>query len=192
MKIPTKNACFRLIQRMKMMSHILDHSTQVCRVAMCLATHLKGNPVCINLRLVQAAALLHDITKTRSFKTGENHASTGAELLTDLGYPDVGNIIRQHVILDSYFESELPKEAEIVNYADKRVLHDKIVRLEQRKAYIFKKYGKSTEDKNRLERLWENTAMLEQWIFRFLPFSPQDLPDHLESECAAPLRNDAV
>ena len=182
MKIPTKNACFRLIQRMKMMSHILDHSTQVCRVAMCLATHLKGNPVCINLRLVQAAALLHDITKTRSFKTGENHASTGAELLTDLGYPDVGNIIRQHVSLDSYFESELPKEVEIVNYADKRVLHDKIVRLEQRKAYIFKKYGKSMEDKNRLERLWENTAMLEQWIFRFLPFSPQDLPDHLESE----------
>ena len=166
------------------MDHILVHSKQVCRVAMCLATHLKGDSVGTNLRLVQAAALLHDITKTRSFKTGENHASTGAELLSGLGYPDVGNIIRQHVRLDSYSESEIPNEAEIVNYADKRVLHDKIVKLEQRKAYIYERYGKSSEDRKRLERLWKNTVALEQRLFRYLPFSPQDLPDHLPSDCA--------
>jgi putative nucleotidyltransferase with HDIG domain len=181
-KTPTKDTCFRLMQEMKMLNHIFDHSRQVCRVAMCLARHLNGDSVPMNLQLVQAAALLHDITKTRSFQTGENHASTGGELLTDLGYPDVGNIIRQHVRLDSYFESELPREAEIVNYADKIVLHDKIVRLKQRKAYIFKKYGKGPEDKIRLERLWENTARLEQRLFRFLPFSPRDLSDHLKPE----------
>ena len=78
---------------MEMMEHIVTHSRRVCQVAVCIAEHLNHQSRQPNLKLVIAAALLHDITKTRSFKTGENHANTGARLMESLGYREVGDII---------------------------------------------------------------------------------------------------
>ena len=46
-----------------------------------------------------AAALLHDITKTISFETKEHHDESGGELLRELGFASVGEIVKQHVIL---------------------------------------------------------------------------------------------
>ena len=91
------------MQKMAMMDHIKAHSVQVCRVATALVVSMADPPTLLDVELIQAAALLHDITKTRSFKTGEKHASTGAALLDALGYPEVGRIVGQHVQLDTYF-----------------------------------------------------------------------------------------
>ena len=162
-----------------MMDHIKAHSVQVCRVATVLAVPLQGHPGHPHLELLQAAALLHDITKTRSFKTGEKHASTGAKLLEELGYPEVGRIVGQHVQLDTCFSSPCPTEPEILNYADKRVLHDKVVPLEERMDYIFQRYGRTERDRKRLKRLLKMTRAVEAWIFRFLPFTPDDLTHRL-------------
>ncbi len=175
MQIPTRDACFDLMQKMQMMDHIKAHSIQVCRVATALVVPLTDHPAPPDLNLVQAAALLHDITKTRSFETGEKHATSGANLLETLGYPEVGRIIGQHVQLDAYFSAAFPTEAEILNYADKRVLHEKVVSLKERMDYIEKRYGKTDEDRNRLKYLRKITQDMERWIFQFLPFSPKDL-----------------
>ena len=162
-----------------MLENIVAHSLQVCRVGACLANHIKREGGQLNRKLVQAAALLHDITKTRSFETEENHALTGGQVLTDFGYPQVGDLVRQHVRLDSYSEHQNLSEAVIVNYADKRVLHDCIVSLDDRMRYIQERYGTQPEHKRRIELLWEKTAALEKHIFTYLPFSPDDLIDHL-------------
>jgi putative nucleotidyltransferase with HDIG domain len=179
MNIPSKNDCFQLMCRMQMLENIVAHSIQVCRVGMCLVDHLKLEGRQLNGRLVQAAALLHDITKTRSFETEENHALTGGQVLTDFGYPLVGNLVRQHVRLDTYSEQQNLSEAVIVNYADKRVLHDRIVSLDERMGYIQERYGTRPEHKRRIQLLWEKTAALEKHIFIFLPFSPDALNHHL-------------
>jgi uncharacterized protein len=133
----------------------------------------------VNRQLVQAAGLLHDITKTRSFETAENHALTGAQVLADFGYPQVGNLVRQHVRLDDYPEHQILSEAVIVNYADKRVLHDRIVSLDERMSYIQERYGSRPEHRHRILLLWQKTAALEKQIFTCLPFSPDDLIHHL-------------
>ncbi len=159
----------------------MAHSLQVCRVATCLLDHLKLKGIHLDSQLVQAAALLHDITKTRSFKTEENHAFTGGQYLTDSGYPEVGNLVRQHVRLDDYSEDKSLAEAEIINYADKRVLHDRIVPLDERMNYIMGKYGTQPQHRQRIRLLWEKTKDLEKQIFSYLPFSPNDLNDHLTS-----------
>jgi len=164
---------------MQMLENIVAHSIQVCRVGMCLVDHLKLEGIQLDGQLVQAAALLHDITKTRSFETEENHALTGGQVLTDLGYPQVGDLVRQHVRLDTYSESQNLSEAVIVNYADKRVLHDRIVSLDERMGYIQERYGTRPEHKRRIQLLWEKTADLEKHIFKHLPFSPDDLNHHL-------------
>ena len=188
MQIPTKKQSFQLICQMKMPDHIVVHSLQVCRVAINLVDYMADPGANLNRDLVQAAALLHDVTKTRSFKTNENHALTGSRFLSQRGYPEVGSIVRQHVQLDAYSVSTSPTEAEIVNYADKRVLHEKVVTLQERKNYIINKYAKKPEHLERIHRLWENTKQLENKIFRCLPFSSSELNRFLKPEdCSAEL-----
>jgi putative nucleotidyltransferase with HDIG domain len=167
---------------MKMMDHIVVHSMQVCRVATYLTDYLVGQHTHLNANLIRSAALLHDITKTRSFNTGEDHALTGSEFLTDRGYPEVGELVRQHVVLDEYPASKVPGEAEILNYADKRVLHDEIVGLDKRLDYILERYATTPKHRERIYLLWEKTKYLENRIFSDLPFSPEDLTRNLNAE----------
>jgi len=175
MQIPDKDTCYRLMCKMKMFDHIVRHSLQVYRVAVFLAEQLQVKGIELNDRLIRAAALLHDITKTRSFDTDENHALTGEQLLDELNYPEVGDLVRQHVRLDEYFALGAPDEAQIINYADKRVLHDRIVTFGKRMDYIIEKYGKAPDHQRRLFKLKESTLALESRIFSNLDFAPDDL-----------------
>ncbi len=186
MKIPTKSECFSLISEMKMLAHIVDHSMQVCRVATCLATHLCARYRHLNLELIRSAALLHDITKTRSFNTGEDHALTGGRFLAERGYPEVGELVRQHVVLDVYDSEKTPREADIVNYADKRVLHAEVVDLDTRLDYILERYATKADHRRRICLLWENTRSLEIKIFSNLPFSPGNIDRLLDAEVCSP------
>ncbi len=175
MKIPTRDQCFRMMSEMKMMDHIVVHSLQVCRVATFLTEHLNKTNCLLDLDLIQAAALLHDITKTRSFKTRENHAQTGGQLLAEQGYPEVGELVRQHVRLDQYPDPVVLDEMLIINYADKRVLHDQIVSLDKRLDYILEKYGTTPEHTERIHWLWKKTLELETKIFDDLALVPNEL-----------------
>ncbi|MBN1932602.1 MAG: HDIG domain-containing protein [Desulfobacterales bacterium] len=188
MQIPSRKKCYQLIHEMKMLDHIVAHSLQVCQVAIFLTHQFKIQGIQLNHDLVQASALLHDITKTRSFKTKENHALTGEELLSHLGYLEVGKIVGQHVQLNAYFNSEIPAEAEIVNYADKRVLHNEVVLLYDRMNYILQRYGTKPEYRQRIHWLWKKTEQLEERLFNCLPFSPNELDQLLEpEECVSEL-----
>ena len=167
---------------MEMMDHIVIHSMQVCRVATVLTENLTPTGIRLNPDLIRASALLHDITKTRSFRTKENHALTGGRYLTELGYAEVGDLVRQHVRLDEYPQKVSLDEAVILNYADKRVLHENVVSLGKRLDYILEKYVKVPEDRRRVYLLWEKTREIEAEIFDGLPFSPEDLNDLINAE----------
>jgi len=162
-----------------MMDHIVSHSEQVCRVALSLVDHMNGRSVKLNRRLILASALLHDITKTRSFETKEDHALTGSQFLSERGYPEVGRIVAQHVRLDSYFHGNALDEAEIVNYADKRVLHDEVVSLEKRMAYIVERYADGPDLHERIMWLWKQSRRLEERLFNHIGFAPDALEAHL-------------
>jgi len=179
MQIPTPKECFEYISEMEMMDHIVFHSIQVCRVALLLVDALNQGGIPLSRNLVQAAALLHDITKTRSFKTQENHAATAGEWVTSQGYPEVGAIVRQHVQLDTYSNSNSPTEVEVVNYADKRVLHDKIVPLSERMNYILIRYGQEPAYRRRIRNVWKKTEGLERKIFDRIAFAPQEVDQHV-------------
>ena len=174
-KIPTKVQCYQMISQMKMMDHIVVHSLQVCRVATFLTEHLNEQHCRLNFDLIQSAALLHDITKTRSFKTREDHALTGGEYLAERGYPEVGDLVRQHVVLDTYSVAATIREVEVLNYADKRVLHDEIVALDQRLGYILERYAETPAHRERINVLWQKTREMENKLFQDLSFAPDDL-----------------
>ncbi|MDD9304709.1 MAG: HDIG domain-containing protein [Desulfobacter sp.] len=175
MNLPTEKQCFKIIRKMEMMEHIVDHSVMVSNVAVCLCHSIRGTNCVINIDLVKSSALLHDITKTRSFDTGEIHSDTGAALMIQMGYPEIGEIIRQHVMLDPTPTTAPILPEEIVNYADKRVLHDQVVSLDKRLAYIKIKYGKKPEFGPKIQEMWENTLALETKLFKKINFSPAEL-----------------
>jgi uncharacterized protein len=177
--IPSKEECYRLMYASGMLQNIVAHSLQVCRVATFFVDCLAERGMRCDRELVQAAAILHDITKTRSLKTGENHAQTGAELISSLGYSDVAYIIRHHVVLDDEALPERPAEVEIVNYADKRVLHDRVVSLRERMDDILVRYVKHPADKEIIGKNWRKVKKIEDKLFVFIPFSPDDLSKRL-------------
>jgi uncharacterized protein len=142
--IPSTGECYSLITRHRMLPNIIAHSEQVMRVALTITDNLRLDAV-VDRSLVTAAALLHDITKTRSLETHERHDETGAALLRELGYPRVAWIVEQHVIFTGFLPDGPVEEREVVYYADKRVMHERIVPLEERVHDLVARYGKTPE-----------------------------------------------
>ena len=150
-RIPSPEECDELMAKYSMLPNIVAHSRQVMRVSLAITDNVKKG-VAINRDMIIAAALLHDITKTRSLKTREPHDQSGGELLRELGFVSIGEIVKQHVILLDFDPKARLKESEIINYADKRVMHDRIVSLAERVQDLIQRYGATEEIKNRIQQ----------------------------------------
>jgi uncharacterized protein len=175
MPLLSKRACFEMICDYGMLEHIVAHSVRVCQVGVLLVDRLHSKGVRLDRERVMVAGLLHDITKTRSIETGEIHSETGGALLAEKGLVEVADIVRQHVKLDTYGPDEPICEAEVVNYADKRVLHDRVVSLNDRMIYILERYGKDVTRRHRLNWIWEQSIEMEKKLFSGLSSGPEDV-----------------
>jgi len=190
MNLPDQYHCYRLFRETGMLDHIAAHSIQVCRVALFLTDHFATEQEPLDRDLIRASALLHDITKTRSLETGEVHAQTGADFVAEKGWPHVADLVRQHVRLDHYVDDGPVTAAEIVNYADKRVLHDRIATLPDRLAYIMERYGTTPERRDRIQAMWDETGRLERKLFLRLAFPPDELVSRITPpDCRKHLEN---
>jgi uncharacterized protein len=166
-----------------MLPHIVRHSKLVGDVALLIARELNSVGQHLDLALVEAGALLHDITKTMCIKTKENHAQTGAELLTSLGYPEVANIVRQHICLDpGSSDPNAVTEVEVINYADKRVKHEEVVDIQERFRDVLERYVKKFPGLHaRFKEVQLETQLLEQKIFSKIDTSPNEINDLLSN-----------
>ena len=173
--IPDESICRQLMDRCSMLPNIVEHSYRVCQVAAFLGKALSATENGLDPALIVASSLLHDITKTRSLKTRENHALTGGKLLEDLGYPQVAEVVRGHVRLTGDEDPGPLREVHIINYADKRVRHDTVVSLEERFVDLMDRYGRTPERRLRLEQMKQTARRLEQRIFRRIAPAPDDL-----------------
>jgi putative nucleotidyltransferase with HDIG domain len=160
-----------------MLPHIARHSKIVTQIALLLGRKLNNCGCDLDLNLVEAGALLHDITKTASIETTDNHAHPGAELLASLGYPAVADGVRQHITLDPpILSQESIREAELVNYADKRVKHEEVVSIEERFRDIKERYIRRFPAlQERFEEVRLETQVLEKRIFSKIDISPEEV-----------------
>jgi uncharacterized protein len=146
-KIPTRDDCDELMAKYSMLPNIVAHSLQVMRVSLAVIDHLKDCTI-VNRDIVIAGALLHDITKTRSLETKERHDASGGAVLRELGFPRIAEIVEQHVIIQNLNLEGRLEEREIVYYADKRVMHDKIVTIKERMEDLIQRYGTGDQIRN--------------------------------------------
>ena len=174
--IPTPDHCLALMAAYDMLPNIREHSLLVRDVALYLGTALLKAGAALRLGLIEAGALLHDLGKTACLGTSVNHAEWGARAVMAAGYPEVAEIVREHVFLQSPGQDrEGIREAEVVNYADKRVLHTQVVTLSARFADLLVRYGTSPEAKGRLAGLEKKARHLEARLFARLSLTPEDL-----------------
>ena len=174
--IPDHKTCLELMERYQMLSNIREHCILVSRVALALAAELNKNGEALNLLEIEAAALLHDITKTKSIHSRENHAETGAHLLSSLGYERIAQIVNAHISITDMDAGGRITEEEIVNYADKRVLHSTVVSLDQRFEDLMQRYGRNQESQHYIMLQKTRTRALEDKIFSRIHRPPADLP----------------
>jgi molybdenum cofactor cytidylyltransferase len=109
--IPDREECLTIVDRVLPQDHaIRNHLAEVAMTALKLA-HAVSDPV--NVDLVIAAALLHDIKRMK-----KNHADAGAQLLRNLGFTRVAAVVSQHMDLE--LDPTAPvQEKELVYLADK-------------------------------------------------------------------------
>ena len=63
--IPSREECLNLMDRYGMLENIVSHSLEVAKVALFISIELNKKGQSIDLDLVEAASLLHDLAKTK-------------------------------------------------------------------------------------------------------------------------------
>lgn len=182
--VPDIPRCLQIMEKYEMLPNIREHSIIVARVALRLIDGFCENmpfPSRVpNRNTIAAGALLHDIAKTPCLQNGGDHAEAGAEICLEMGYPEIAAIVREHVILRDH-DPERRRQGkfnarEIIYYADKRVRHEEIVSLDDRLEYILEHYGNGDPEMHqRIHVNFEKCVELEQYIFAFLSFAPDEL-----------------
>jgi putative nucleotidyltransferase with HDIG domain len=174
----------------EMLPNIRAHSIMVARLAHLLFIELSKSPLkdplLPNEQLILAGALLHDIAKTPCLVKGCHHAKKGRDFCEENGFPEVGEVVREHVWLFDFSPERYASghffAKEIVYYADKRVRHDSIVSLKARKEYILERYGNNDPERHRLiKENFDNCEQLETFLFSTLRVEKNDMQELVAS-----------
>jgi len=172
MNIPTRDKCLELLKEYNLSEKKIHHSILVADVALFLAKKLIEKGEKIDLRLVEAGALLHDIAKSESY-TGDSHSKDGEEIVKRFGFEKLMPIIRKHElsgILEYRFDTW---EEKLVYYADKRARNE-IRSIDERT----KKWPELfPEFKEKIFQSVTKAKELEKEIFSKLDFKPEDLKE---------------
>ncbi len=172
--IPDEQSCILLLEKYNTPNHIIMHSRKVWEVGRLIGNKVRGQCE-MDMDLLRASCLLHDIGKYPSIVSGKKyHDVIGEQILLGEGLPSVGNIIVQHVILRSDVTLKVAEE-HVLFYADKRVVHDSVVSLDDRFLYLIDTYGKTAEAVKRLMEMKQETKRVEDAIFAMIDFSPEQL-----------------
>lgn len=136
--VPTAGECSTLMAEvLKVDTEIIRHCNAVAEIAAAMgrAVNVAGGD--LDVDLVTAAALLHDLARDKP-----NHASAGAALLSDMGFSPVAEVVAVHMDIPvSPSGKAQVSEAEVVYLADKLVAGEKRVTLRERFGAGMKKYG---------------------------------------------------
>jgi len=174
--IPSIRECFDLMDKYRMLDNIRSHSVVVAKVARLIAQGLREAGIDVSVKTTTAGALLHDIGKTASLKSKQDHSEIGKEICLKNHLDEIAPIVAEHVRLKDYELNGSYSEKEIVFYADKRVKHDQIVSLNERLVYILERYSKNQDELSKaIKANFALCQQIQQKLFSKLTFTPESL-----------------
>jgi putative nucleotidyltransferase with HDIG domain len=170
MSIPTRTEAARVLRDLTPPDWLLEHSATVADVASFLAQRIDERGHAIDVALVEAAALLHDVDKALPANDplrGLGHADAGAAWLRERGHDALARSVAAHPVMrlteDERYEfwtRDAMVEERVVAYADKRSRQD-LVTLDDRFAYWLDRHGNNEQmhiARERAEKLEEEVC----------------------------------
>ena len=166
---PPDMRCMALWDQFDMMPHIREHSLTVAQVATHLALAARDNGLRVDVQLVRASALLHDIAKTYTIRHGGNHSQLGGAWMQEiLGNPLLAMGIIHHVHWPWPVDARAHFLPMAIIYADKRVMHNRIVALDERFDDLYARYGTTDYIRSRLAESLEQSREIEKALSQIL------------------------
>lgn len=156
--IPTKSECLTILNNNGVPDKVVRHCQAVSRVAEKIARNLNNSGYNLNIDLIQAAGLLHDLGKGK-----KDHARAGAEFLRDLGYPGVAEAVACHmdIVPDPLYPIT---EATVLYLADKLVKDDRVVSLKQRFQEIQERFAEQPNVLDSINKRLNNALEIKKHI----------------------------
>lgn len=122
-RAPREHECRALLARHGALPAAVSHAVVVAAVAARLAAAHQAAGVRVDVQLLKAAALLHDVSRGVP-----GHAAAGAAVLEDEGLSRVAAVVRHHVQLPGS-SPPVPGETEILLLADVPTVGSEVVGL---------------------------------------------------------------
>jgi HD superfamily phosphohydrolase YqeK len=198
--VPTAADCKRLWEEYHTPAHIRRHCAQVGRVARWVAEGLFSEGIAVDVELCVSAGLLHDLVRVTEWKELKvdqffdappsqqdirvwekqrarwsphiPHAQVNAEILQK-EYPELASVIAKHSV--SSVGALATWEEKVVHYADRRVMHDTIVSVQERFADFQKRYPSMDPDGSLLKA----SLQLEDELFATIQSTPELCEKHV-------------
>ncbi len=154
--IPTERECLEILRNRNGSETLIAHCRLVARVAKMTAVFLKLSGLALDLDLIEAGGLLHDMAK------GEpDHSAAGAQLLEKMGYSRVACIVASHTDIELK-NGHPPDESDVVHIADKFVRGNMLVSLEERFIGPLQKFSGRPEALRAVEKRLRNARAIQK------------------------------
>jgi uncharacterized protein len=180
MAVPNRAEALSLLLSTAPSPRLLQHVTVVAELAAFLAHRASQAGLDVDRRLVEAAALLHDIDKALPADHPDRvlgHGQAGAAWLAAAGHPELARCVSAHPVMQltepgaAEWVVSAPLEERIVSYADKRATQ-RVVSLEKRFARWRRRHPEYVES---IDAAFAMARSLEAGLCREIGVRPEEV-----------------
>lgn len=157
--IPARETCMELLQSYGTPPHVIRHCKAVSDTAIRIAKALNENGMKLDIDLIEAATLLHDIARVE-----ENHGVKGAAILEKKGYRQVAKLVKCHMFYATDPHKEKITEQDVLCLADRMVKEDQYVGLDIRMRSVLEKLIELGIDTDRVKHRLEENRLIKDRI----------------------------
>lgn len=129
----------KLYEKCNTPNHVILHCKGVSDAAVKIGNALNEVGFSLDIELIRVSGLIHDV-----MRTSENHGEAAADLLTEMGYREEADVIRNHMHYSFGAPKDLTEE-DVVCLADRLVKEDTYVGIDRRVDYLIHKPGECPE-----------------------------------------------
>jgi putative nucleotidyltransferase with HDIG domain len=206
--LPTRKECLAILAEYHVPPHMVNHSLAVAKLALFLAHRLNEKGAAVDVTLLEGACLLHDLLRVHDFKESDfnrfkrtlpeeekakwrrlrekykamTHEDAAYDVLKER-YPALALTIKRHRYMAMLDEQGRPDtwEEKLLYYADKRVMHERIVPLKERLAEGHKRnifsHGSAAQSKINTAKVDPLIYRMEKEIFEKIELDPLEVTD---------------
>lgn len=168
--IPSRETCLDLLESYGTPPHVIRHCIAVSNTAVRMGEALAEKGVVLDLPLLEASSLLHDIARVE-----ENHGVKGAMIAERYGYHQVAKLIKCHMFYATDPNKEKITEQDLLCLADRMVREDEYVGLDDRMQNVLDKLIAAGVNTERFCHRLEENRLIKDRIEKIIGTSIDEL-----------------